>query len=113
MDNQAVPPSGLNYKKFIEDVNKKVEEVEVDNTDRGLLELFATNGWKVFKEVVDARIELLKAMIDPERGESVIDNDDSPAVIGQKYLIISFAIYQLRRALEIPEAVRGAETVNE
>ena len=109
--DQAVPPGAFDPGKFTKEIVKKTDKIDASREDRKILALANSEGWKAFKEVIEARIALLKSMVDPESGQSVISSSEDPAIVGQKYLIIAFAIYQLRRALELPEAVRSAENV--
>jgi len=101
----------FNAKAILEKINEKVEkhEKEYEWKDKKILELAQSEGWKAFSEAIAAKIDFLKAMIDPESGESIIGLNDSPFIIGLKYLVISFTIYQLRQAINLPKTVLEAQ----
>lgn len=111
---QAVPVN-FNAKAILDKINEKVEkhDKEFEYKDKEILDLVQSKGWEAFKEAISSKINYLKAMIDPESGESIIDLKDSPFTIGFKFLVISFTIYQLRQALNLPEAVLEAERLGE
>lgn len=112
---QTQIPLHLNLKDFFEKVKKESEEglKEEEYKDRELAELVASEGWKKFEEKVEERIAILKSMIDPDTWMRMIDTEGDPFLVGLKYLMVSFAIYQIKRILEIPEAISKVQILNE
>lgn len=116
-DNQAVP---VRFKPKIEKIFDEVKDAAesafdvIDAKDRDLADLTTHKGWKVFEEQVEAWIERLKSMLDPTTGNSIISLDDDPYEIGLKFLIVNFAISQLKALLSIPKAtLQGLDETEE
>lgn len=100
-------PMSFSVGKVFADLKKETESVmpqEVSASDALLLDMTRHEGWKDFNKMVETRISELKAFIDPE-GTRMIDPDGDPALVGVKYLVVSFAIYQLRQMLNYPQAL--------
>lgn len=100
-------PMSFSIGKVFADLKKETESVmpqEVSASDALLLDMTRHEGWKDFNKMVETRIAELKAFVDPE-GQRMIDPDGDPALVGVKYLVVSFAIYQLRQMLNYPQAL--------
>jgi hypothetical protein len=109
---QAVPPVATwTVADFINKVKDASYEEVVEKAkqeDEEVLNLLGNKSFEKFKELVEERIEFLKNLVDPESKASLIDISDTPDRIGIKYLIISFAIYQLRQMINLPEIINEA-----
>jgi len=110
---QAVPPVATwTVADFINKVkDASYEEVvkKAEKEDEEVLNLLGNKSFEKFKELVEKRIEFLKNLVDPESKTSLVDINDTPDRIGMKYLIISFAIYQLRQMINLPETINEAK----
>jgi len=110
---QAVPPVATwTVADFINKVkDASYEEVveKAEKEDEEVLNLLGNKSFEKFKELVEKRIEFLKNLVDPESKASLVDINDTPDRIGMKYLIISFAIYQLRQMINLPETINEAK----
>ena len=110
---QAVPPVATwTVADFINKVkDASYEEVvkKAEKEDEEVLNLLGNKSFEKFKELVEKRIEFLKNLVDPESKTSLVDINDEPERIGTKYLIISFAIYQLRQMINLPEIINEAK----
>jgi len=110
---QAVPPAATwTVADFINKVkDASYEEVveKAEKEDEEVLNLLGNKSFEKFKELVEKRIEFLKNLVDPESKASLVDINDTPDRIGMKYLIISFAIYQLRQMINLPEIINEAK----
>jgi len=109
---QAIPPvSSLTVSQFIEKVKdagyKEIVE-KAEKEDKQIVELLSSQAFEKFKALVEERIEFLKNMVDPDSKQSLIDVSDTPERIGTKYLIVSFAIDQLRKMISLPETIQNA-----
>jgi hypothetical protein len=100
-------PMSFSVGKVFADLKKETESVmpsDVSASDALVLDMTRHEGWKDFNKMVETRIAELKAFVDPE-GQRMIDPDGDPALVGVKYLVVSFAIYQLRQMLNYPQAL--------
>lgn len=107
MDKSQHLPLTFSVKNIFSDVKegtKKATEMEVSADDAKLLDLTRHEGWTNYQEELERRIMSLKNFIDPE-GNVLIDADGDPSLIGVKYLMVAFAVYQLRAVINIPQAL--------
>lgn len=105
--NQAVPTSfNPRIDKIFDEVKDATENAfdAIDAKDRDLADLTTHKGWKVFEEQAEVWVERLRAMLDPTTGNSIISLNDDPYEIGLKFLIVNFAISQIKALLSIPKA---------
>jgi len=110
---QAVPPVATwtvaDFINKVKDASFKEVAEKAKKEDEEILNLLGNKSFEKFKELVEERIEFLKNLVDPESKASLIDINDTPERIGMKYLIISFAIYQLRQMISLPEIINEAK----
>lgn len=100
-------PLNFNVKKVFDDLKaetKEVDEMSVSQEDAKILDMTRHEGWKAYEEEVERRITALKNFVDPE-GQALIDADGDPSLVGVKYLMVAFAIYHMRQAINIPQSL--------
>ena len=114
---QAIPPVATwtvaDFINRVKDASYKEIVSKAKKEDAEVLNLLGNKSFEKFKELVEKRIEFLKNLVDPESKASLVDINDTPERIGMKYLIISFAIYQLRQMISLPEIINEARKTGE
>lgn len=96
-------------KKQIDDTTKEQQE----GIDMRLKRLAEYEEWSDYEALMNDRIEALKALIDPENQQSIVFPTDTSDTVGIKYQAVSFAIGQLRSAIQIPSLVKKGLDIQE
>jgi len=112
-DYSVVPPT-YTIKDFIEKVGDATKEEifkKAEADDEKVIDLLSHPSWEKFKELAEERIAFLKEMVDPDSKEAMISLSDTPEIIGTKYLIISFAVSQIRQLINLPETINEARRI--
>jgi len=111
MQQEQIP---LNlHRIWVELKDKTIDEGLEKYRDNTLVNLKSYDGWQTFNKIIEGRIERLKSLIDPDSGTLLADTNGDPSRIGITYLVVSFAVYQLRLALNLPNAVVEAQRLDE
>ena len=86
-------------------VSKKPKS-EFKPQDESLISQLADDGrWIAVKKAIDLKIEYLRNLLNPFSGQFIIEND-TPEMVGFKFLIVSAVIDFLTEVRDLPDTFR-------